>query len=418
MSGYPRVRGVISRQGNDLSALTNEVADRYGFPPQVGVATHIMESGIDEYSERRGRWPDVSAGIDHQAVAWAPIGDQRTGPTGNNEVRNYPGNIEAVFHTLKTDVRRAVDIAGKQLGHWWRVTNGHPLNTLSKYNRPVSTIADNPNAANIRRAWAASARYVEGSDMAWQPDDVRDLFPYSGCDFNERSLSSIREVIYHHGASRLPAPTREAELALAKEYHNLHVGKGWCAISYHVVIGPSGTAYWCNALNLISYHATIANATAVGICFLGGFSNAAPSDVMITAAVQARRWVAQQCGKNDLPYRGHIDVEGGTACPGGWWPTPGRQLLATAPAPTPEPLPEPPAEDEVAVLRRELEWHVNTLGYLSGDVVQDMRASLATLAQYDSAPSKSQRHWQRRKEARAALVAAVDTVERKGEPAP
>lgn len=173
--------------------------------------------------------------------------------------------------------------------------------------------------------------------------DCRDRFPFEGCELSVRALSQIAEVVYHHGASRTPEPTPEDELALLEAYHRLHVAKTFCVLAYHLAVGPSGTVYYCNNLNLVTYHATTANPTSVGIVFLGDYSHEAPSPEMCSAAVQARQWVAQQLGRDDLPYRGHKDI-GGTACPGAWWPEPGRALLASWGQDEPEDAPPSEAQ--------------------------------------------------------------------------
>lgn len=203
--------------------------------------------------------------------------------------------------------------------------------------RPAGWIPDPPFGLNSPAAQRYRARYQElpssvvpDTGRAAEIEDVRDLFPFEGPELDTRPLSQIQRVIYHHGASRTPAPTREAELALAQEYHRLHVSKGWTVLAYHFVIGPSGTAYYANNINLVTYHALDANPTSVGICFLGNYADDKPNAKMLAAAVRARRWVAQQCGKSDLPYVGHKDVVD-TDCPGSWWSSGGSALLADAP---------------------------------------------------------------------------------------
>lgn len=152
MANYPRVSGVLTKQGTDISALCNEVADLHGCPPRLIVACAIQESNLDEQSERRGVWPDVSAGLFHQTVRYA-VG------FGLGDGSNSAENIEYVFHTLKTDLTWAARIAASQLGHWWG-KEWEGLNALSRYNSPGLAWADNPNKANIARGWAESARYV------------------------------------------------------------------------------------------------------------------------------------------------------------------------------------------------------------------------------------------------------------------
>ena len=382
---YQRVTGVVLASGEDITSLCNALGDREQMPPQVLVACAIAESGLGRAQERWGTWPDVSFGVWHQTVAYAA-------PYGLGDGSNTEANIARVRAALIGNVDLAADIAAQQLGRFWR-RYGEGHETLGRYNWPARGYQGNPNAANIARAWAASARYAEGDAPVgdWAPEDVRAQFPYEGCTFKERPLGYIHEVIYHHGASRQPEPTRGAELALALEYHRLHQSKGWCAISYHLVIGPSGTVYWTNALELISYHATVANTGSVGICFLGNYASSPPSDVMLDVAIQARHWVARQCGVADLPYRGHQDVAGETACPGDWWPTPGRERLAA-----------PPSEGEdmgrIAELERQLAEERN----YSGAVLQVLGQAEGELVQAQR--EKGMRGWARVEAARLAIA--------------
>jgi hypothetical protein len=316
---HPRVQNVVTQQGNDISAILNEAADRYNLPPQVLLAQGIAESNLSETAARYGTWPDVSFGLWQQTVAYAPCGDASASP----------GNVAYVRERFTTDIPYAADVAAKQLGYYYGL-HGSYEEASSRYNGgPRLAFADNPNQANIARAWAESTRYVEQEAvMGFAPIDVRDSFPFEGCELQSRPLASITTVVMHHGASAMPEPTVEAELAMLQAYHRLHVGKGFCCLAYHLAVGSSGNVYYCNNLSLISHHATTANPKSVGIVFIGNFSTAPPPDVMLDAAIRARQWAAQQCGRDDFPYIGHKDVAGDTACPGAWWPEPGQDLLA------------------------------------------------------------------------------------------
>ena len=149
---FPRVARVITKQGTDLAPICNAVADKYGFPPRLIVACAIMESNLDERSERRATPPDVSAGLFHQTVQFAQgfgLGD------GTHSAQN----VAAVFQVLKTDLPRAADIAGRQLGSKWQQEQDGKQ-ALSRYNSPGLRWEDNPNRNNIQRGWDASAAFV------------------------------------------------------------------------------------------------------------------------------------------------------------------------------------------------------------------------------------------------------------------
>lgn len=152
-----RVAHVLTRQGSDWSALINATAERHSVPPRLLCALTIAECGLDETCEpgvtqgmaRYGVPPDVSFGPGHQAVQWAPYGDQS----------HTSANIEACRQKFCGDLPYAFDVAAQQLAHWWR-TYGDPLEALGRYNWPARGYQGNPNAANIRQAWERSAAYV------------------------------------------------------------------------------------------------------------------------------------------------------------------------------------------------------------------------------------------------------------------
>ena len=415
---YDRVRGVVTHEGTDISALCNATAARYGFPPRLLVATGIAESALHEHSERRGVWPDVSAGPWHQAVAWAAA-------YGLGDGSNTPANIALVFSVLQTDLPRAADIAGQQLGRWWAQEQDGPR-AMGRYNWPARGLDGNLNRGNIERAWAASAAYVAEGEVpmpdAWAPVDVRDQFPEVGGTWPRRPLAAVSAVVYHHGASRTPEPTPEAELALLQEYAALHQRPGILApggaptLAYHLAVGPSGTVYWCNGLTLETWHARAANPYSVGIVLLGNFAATPPSAGMIDAARRARGWVAAQRGMQDLPYYGHREYVA-TSCPGAWWET-HSEWLAGLPVDAP-PAPEPPAEEGedpamIEDLQRQLAERDSTIGYLSGDVAAALEDALASARRADPGPSVSRRRYELRQAAYDALQSGINTLVRRG----
>jgi hypothetical protein len=157
---YPRVVGVVTREGTDISAICNEAADRYGLPPQALVAQGIAESDLTERAARERQWPDVSYGLWQQTVKYAPIGDGTA----------HPGNIALVRERFTSDIAFAADVAARQLGHYYQ-QHGSYEEAASRYNGgPRMRINDNPNAANIRRAWHESARYIVEEQASVQVD--------------------------------------------------------------------------------------------------------------------------------------------------------------------------------------------------------------------------------------------------------
>lgn len=177
---YPRVAGVITTQGNDISALCNAKADAYHCPPRLLVAQAIAESGLDETAARVAAWPDVSYGLWQQTVKFAPIGDHSASAQ----------NIAYVRQVLTTNLTLAVDIAAKQLGAKWGETQDGPA-AMGKYNAPSLELRENPNRVHILKSWAQSARYVvtEDSSMAGFSGGFADLADQLGVDVVGEALA-------------------------------------------------------------------------------------------------------------------------------------------------------------------------------------------------------------------------------------
>lgn len=161
VSEYPRVVGVISQEGTDLTAICNEAAGYYAFPPRVLVACAIAESDLSAQAARERAWPDVSYGPWQQTVKWAADYGIGTG-------QDTPENRATVRAILTEQPRVAADIAARQLGHWW-AQEGNPINAMCRYNRPGGDPATNPNRGNYERGWAASAQYIAPDEEPEEP---------------------------------------------------------------------------------------------------------------------------------------------------------------------------------------------------------------------------------------------------------
>ena len=157
-----QVQGVITAEGNDISAICNAAAARFGLPPRVLVAQAIAESDLHEQAARFGQWPDVSFGLWQQTVAFAPFGDQS----------DRPDNIQGCRDRLCSDVVFAANVAAEQLARFYH-QHGSYHEAASRYNGgPGMAFADNPNQANIARAWEQSAQYVRAGAAPTPPSAV------------------------------------------------------------------------------------------------------------------------------------------------------------------------------------------------------------------------------------------------------
>lgn len=157
MTAYPRVRGVVTRQGNNRSEEINAAADAVNCPPRLLVAQGIAESNLNEEAERYGDWPDWSVGLWQQTIRFAPIGDHSASAA----------NVAFVRERFLTDFPFALKTAAGQLGYYWQMYDERE--SMSRYNGgPMMQLARNPNARHIEASWADSARYVEPA-MTFDP---------------------------------------------------------------------------------------------------------------------------------------------------------------------------------------------------------------------------------------------------------
>lgn len=299
---YPRVAGVISQQGRDLSTMANRVADRYGYPPRVNVACWWQESRLDEHSERRRAWPDVSAGLAHQTVKYAVS-------YGLGDGSDTPANIESVFAILKHDVKRAADIAGRQLGYWWRVTGGDVLNTLAKYNRPASTIENNANAQNIRDSWAVSAQYLEREAPV-------DITVYDDPGSAKGAFTARPCGIVLHGSRSGRLWSTQQEFNATRNYARQ------ADDSWHVTVGDD--AYSRNvSVRQRAQHARAANTRYLGCEFAQPTRNHSISDAQVRAFVAwywaevVPVWGEYAVTADQMPTHAELERRGETSVPDG-----------------------------------------------------------------------------------------------------
>jgi hypothetical protein len=364
------VQNVVTVQGNDITVDMNKCAERERCSARGLVGLMIAESGLSETARRPvdpaddlRYWPDVSGSVGQQTVLYAKGYGLGDGTASRS-------NIDDVMHILMTNIPLAINIAARQYGSYYRLTGDH-FEACARYNGgPGASWASIPpgNRKNYLDGWAASAQYLTGDQPEqpddWAPVDVRDRYPFAPGNgvYPPRELGDIQQVVYHHGDSALPNPDQASELAMLDDYYQLHIKRdgvhGWPSIGYHLAVGSSGNVYYLNGLDLISYHAGNwpINVHGIGIVFIGNFTDDPPPHIMIQAAIQARRWAAQQCGLGDLPYSGHKDWYG-TACPGNWWPSQ-RGLLSET---------EDPAV--IAELQAKVAEQDSYIGALTHDVI-------------------------------------------------
>lgn len=159
------VRGVVTLQGTDISALINEQAARNGLPAQALLAQLIAEAwdhargGLDEQAERDGVWPDWSVGLGQQTGKYAIVGDGTASEANKALVRAY-------YFQPANAIQECAAQLGVFYGRFADLTDpARYYEASSRYNGGSGlAFADNPNQANIRGAWDRAAEY-EVSDV-------------------------------------------------------------------------------------------------------------------------------------------------------------------------------------------------------------------------------------------------------------
>ncbi|MCL7453429.1 MAG: N-acetylmuramoyl-L-alanine amidase, partial [Anaerolineae bacterium] len=126
--------------------------------------------------------------------------------------------------------------------------------------------------------------------------------------YQTRPLCDVHRIVVHHSA----APAQVGPEAIAK-YHITKLD--WPGIGYHFVVGEDGTLYQTNTLETVSYHAVQANATGLGICFLGNFMKTVPPAAQMRAGAHLIAWLMQELELSIEVVQGHKEVLS-TACPG------------------------------------------------------------------------------------------------------
>lgn len=147
----------------DLIKLISDKALAAGLEPYELLGGAIAESNLDPNAFRQGDWPDVSAGMFQQTVAFAKEGDHSQSPQ----------NV-ALIRQLYSDPVHATDVAIEQYSYWRRDPDVLPLTAWAAYNGGggfYKAWYDSPNLQNYRRGLLEAASLlmvkadVSGADL-------------------------------------------------------------------------------------------------------------------------------------------------------------------------------------------------------------------------------------------------------------
>ncbi len=173
------------------------------------------------------------------------------------------------------------------------------------------------------------------------------------CTWPPTYRSRTTLIVFHHSAGPLPSAS-DLAAAVRQVWQEHAVTNGWGDIGYHFLIDPFGNIYEgrYGGDGVVGGHDYTSNDYAEGICFLGDYNQAVPTD----AAIAAGGWLAgQRCRRWSLDPRasiiGHRD-DYPTACPGdnlyARLPDLRRLAAGNQPQPTEDDMPQPIAAADFA----------------------------------------------------------------------
>lgn len=131
-------------------------------------------------------------------------------------------------------------------------------------------------------------------------------------------MPTWKRILIHHSAS--PDKSSYLDFDQIRRYHIEH--NGWSDIGYHFIVesvGESIRVIAARPLYLSGAHCPGQNSTAIGICFVGNYTTAPPSDAMLK---EGARFIAGLCHVLRIdpteikPHREYRSTE----CPGDKFP--------------------------------------------------------------------------------------------------
>ena len=140
-----------------------------------------------------------------------------------------------------------------------------------------------------------------------------------GIDSQGVEVRTVRRIIIHCSAT-----TPHIDIG-AEVIRQWHIARGWDDIGYHTVIRRSGDVESGRPLDDVGAHTLGENQDSIGICMVGGLSNAGYEDCNFTSAQwdtlkHEVRWLMEEFGK--LTVHGHREFST-KLCPvfdvPAWW---------------------------------------------------------------------------------------------------
>lgn len=203
----------------------------------------------------------------------------------------------------------------------------------------------------------------------------------------ERTPQEVKYLVIHHSVTSPDATPDDIAL--------LHKARGWGGIGYHFVITKDGMVWYVGDVGTARANVLDMNEKVIGICMIGDFTKALPTDEQITSAhylceffFTAGPWVNVK-GWDDVV--GHKELQS-TACPGtSWDKTQGGDMwwrIKTNTVYTPQPTPEPPPTDPTPPPQPDCEKTIAGLRSRITDLTNQLAAATAEVANREEQVSR------------------------------
>lgn len=211
------------------------------------------------------------------------------------------------------------------------------------FGNQIKTHFYSPDATPIKHLEAPVQLRSEGCDCAQPGSQSRaDWCPDGNCPPNPApEATETTHLIVHHSAG-----PNEAQdwAAVVRSFWDFHVNtRGWSDIGYNWLIDPDGVVYEGRGDEVLGAHFCGTNTGTTGVCMIGDFTNAEPTETAKNKLVEFLAW--KSCDRNLDPagmsfhaasqlqlnrISGHRDGCN-TACPGdAFYPTLPSLRLAVA----------------------------------------------------------------------------------------
>ncbi len=112
------------------------------------------------------------------------------------------------------------------------------------------------------------------------------------------SFTTVTHLIVHHSAS---SNTASDWAAVVRSFWDFHVNtNGWADIGYNWLIDPNGVLYEGRGDNVLGAHFCGANGGTMGVCVIGNFTSATPTQAALDQLRNLLAWKACNIGADPL----------------------------------------------------------------------------------------------------------------------